>query len=106
MYYDDITAQDVLQNRRTQPLFEIPADISSDLSVPDAEHTRQALRLRLGKAGNHGFWKRLSALVLEPANPFNAKAPRRFRHDAIMLTALLLLAISIVAFFNLSAIVR
>jgi hypothetical protein len=58
------------------------------------------------KAGNNGVWERLSAVVLEPANPFNAKAPRRFRHEAIVLIALILFAISIVAFFNLSGIAR
>jgi hypothetical protein len=58
------------------------------------------------KAGNTGFWKRVSGIVLEPANPFNTKAPRKFRQEANVLIALLLLTLSIVAFFNFSALAR
>jgi hypothetical protein len=53
MRYEDITAQQVLANRRTQPGFEIPAGIS----VPDAEHIRQALRA-LGTGGQCRFLER------------------------------------------------
>jgi hypothetical protein len=106
MHCEDITAREVLENSQTQPLFDIPGDISFDSSVPSAEQIRRALRHRLAKAGNNGFWKRLSAVVLEPANPFNTKAPRKFRDEAIVLMALLLFAVSIVAIFNLSAIAR
>jgi hypothetical protein len=106
MDYSNITAQAVLQNRRAQPPFEIPADASIDIPVRDAEYIRRTLRYRLAKAGNTGFWKRVSAIVLEPANPFNTKAQRKFRQEANVLIALLLLTFLIVAFFNFSAILR
>jgi hypothetical protein len=106
MDYSNMTAQEVLQNRRAQPPFEIPADASIDIPVPDAEYIRQTLRYRLAKAGNTGFWKRVSGIVLEPANPFNPKAQRKFRQEANVLIALLLLTVPIFAFFNFSAILR
>jgi hypothetical protein len=106
MDYSNVTAQEVLQNRRTQPPFEIPANASIDIPVPNAEQIRQTLRYRLAKAGNTGFSKRVSRIVLEPANPFNTKAPRKFRQEANVLIALVLLTFSIVAFFNFSALAR
>ena len=106
MDYSNMTAEKVLQNRRTQPPCEVPADDAIDIPVPDAEYIRQKVRYRLATTGNTGFSKRVSGIVLEPANPFNTKAPRRFHHEAVVLTALFLLAILIVAFFNLSAILR
>jgi hypothetical protein len=106
MHCEDIKAREVLETSRTQPLFDIPRDVSFDSSVPSAEQIRRALRHRLAKAGNKGFWKRLSVVVLEPANPFNTRASRKFRDEAIVLMALLLFAVSIVAIFNLSAIAR
>ena len=106
MDYSNITAKEVLQNRRTQPLFEIPADVSIDIPAPDAEDIRQTLRYRVAKADNTGLWKRVSGIVLEPSNPFSPKAPRTFRQEAIVVVALFLFAILIVTFFNLSAIVR
>jgi hypothetical protein len=106
MDYSNMAAQEVLQNRRAQPPFELPAHVSIDIPVPDAEYIRQTLRYRLAKAGNTGFWRRVSGIVLEPANPFNTKAQRKFRKEANVLIALLLLTFSIVAFFNFSATLR
>ena len=106
MDYSNMTAEEVLQNRRAQPPVDIPAEAPIDIPVPDAEYIRRTLRYRLAKAGNTGFWKRVSAIVLEPANPFNTKAQRKFRQEANVLIALLLLMVSIVAFFNFSAILR
>jgi hypothetical protein len=106
MDHSNMTAQEVLQKRRAQRAFEIPADASIDIPVPDAEYIRETLRCRLAKAGNTGFWKRVSGVVLEPANPFNTKAQRKFRQEANVLIALVLLTFSIVAFFNFSALER
>jgi hypothetical protein len=105
-YDDNITAHHVLESRQKKAFLETLSGIPPDISVPDAEHIREALRRRLAKACNTGFRKRLTALILEPANPFNAKAPRKFRHEAIVLGTLLLFALFILVFFNLSAVVR
>jgi hypothetical protein len=107
MDYDyNITAHQVLESRRKKPLVETLTGIPPEIAVPDAENIREALRRRLAKTCNSGFRKRLTALILEPANPFNAKAPRKFRHEALVLGTLLLFALFVLVFFNLSAVVR
>jgi hypothetical protein len=63
----------------------------------------EAFRERFAKASDAGVWKRLSNAVLEPANPFDAKARRRIRLEAAILGPLVLAALGLAAYFNFSA---
>ena len=44
----------------------------------------ETFRARFAKACDAGMWKRLSNAVLEPANPFDVKARRRLRQEAVV----------------------
>jgi hypothetical protein len=43
---------------------------------------------------------------MEPANPFDAKARRQVRQEAIVLGALIFTALGLALYFNLNAIAR
>ena len=45
-------------------------------------------------------------LFLEPANPFDVKARRQFRQEAIVLGTFILTALGLALYFNLKAIAR
>jgi hypothetical protein len=45
-------------------------------------------------------------MLLEPANPFDAKAPRRLRKETVVLGALLAFATAVAILFNISAAAR
>jgi hypothetical protein len=62
-----------------------------------------AFRQRFARASDAGVWKRLSNAVLEPANPFDAKAHRGVRLEAAVLGPLVLAALGLAAYFNFSA---
>jgi hypothetical protein len=53
----------------------------------------ELFRGRFGKAHDAGIWKRLSNVFLEPANPFDVKARRQFRQEAIVLGTFILTAL-------------
>ena len=66
----------------------------------------EAFRARFGKGCDAGIWKRLSNAILEPANPFDVKARRQLKQEAIILGTLVFTALGLAVYFNLMAIVR
>ena len=52
------------------------------------------------------LFRSLSNAVLEPANPFASQSRRHVRQEAIILGTLVLAALGLAVYFNLSAVVR
>jgi hypothetical protein len=101
-----ITARDVLKARRPRRRANISPDAAQNIASPDACQVRRVAKKRFGRACDAGIWKHLSSILLEPANPFEAKAPRRPRKEAVVLGSLLMFAAAMAIFFNLSAVAR
>lgn len=99
----NITAQDVLGARRARFKFEIPPYALAIIASPDAKQISEAARKRFDKACDAGIGKRLADAILEPANPFDAKTPRRMRQEAIVLGSLIGFAAALTIFFNICA---
>jgi hypothetical protein len=98
---NEITAEFILRNRRSKRIFDVPPDVP--ITSPDAKQISKAAALRFAKACDAGVWKRIAALFLEPANPFEEKAPRRFRREAVTLGSLILAFLLLAFYFNVIA---
>ena len=101
----EITAESVLHTIRTQTSSPIPPE-AAGIQTNSAARIVELFRGRFGKAYDAGIWKRLSNLFLEPANPFDVKARRQFRQEAIVLGTSILTALGLALYFNLKAIAR
>ena len=101
----EITADQVLSVNRPAICVLLPVE-ADDIQTMTAPHVVEAFRERFGRAHNSGVWKRLSNIVVEPANPFESKTRRRVRQEAIVLGTLVCAAIAFTAYFNLSATLR
>jgi hypothetical protein len=102
----EINAGSVLNSRRSRRRAHISPDAAHGITAPDARQIHDAAKKRSGQACDAGIWKRLSSILLDPANPFDAKAPRRLRKEAVVLGGLLMFAAAMAIFFNLSALAR
>ena len=99
----EITAKSVLHTVRTQTSFPIPQE-AAGIQTNSAARIVKLFGRRFGKAYDAGIWKRLSNVFLEPANPFDVKARRQFRQEAIVLGTFILTALGLALYFNLKAI--
>jgi hypothetical protein len=96
-----ITAEIVLKTGRSRRRAAIPPDAAQSITAPGARQIRDEARKRFGQACDAGIWKRLASILLEPANPFDAKAPRRARRETVVLGALLAFAATMAMLFNI-----
>ena len=101
----EITAKSVLHTVRTQTSSPIHQE-AGGIETNSAARIVELFGRRFGKAYDAGIWKRLSNLFLEPANPFDVKARRQFRQEAIVLGTFILTALGLALYFNLKAIAR
>ena len=101
----EITPEHALHLVRTQTSSPIPLE-DGGIQTPSATRIVEGFRARFEKACDAGVWKRLSNAVLEPANPFDVKARRQLRQEAIILGTLVLTALGLALYFNLNAIAR
>lgn len=101
----EITAESVLHMVRTQMSRAIPQE-AAGIQTNSATRIVELFHGRFGKAYDAGMWKRLSNVFLEPANPFDLKARRQFRREAIVLGTFILTALGLALYFNLKAIAR
>ena len=101
----EITAARVLRMGRSTIAPETPLD-SDGLDTVCATRIVEAFRVRFRKACDIGVCQRLSNALLEPANPFAAPSRRHVRQEAIILGTLVLAALGLAVYFNLSAVVR
>ena len=98
----EITAEFVLHLVRTRMSPAVPPE---DASIRSTSGTRivETFRGRFCRAYDAGVWKRLSNIVLEPANPFDVKARRHLRQEALILGTFIFTALGLALYFNLSA---
>ena len=101
----EITAARVLSMGRSTIGPVIPPECDG-METVSATRIVEAFRIRVRKACDVGVCRRLSNALLEPANPFAARSRRHIRQEAIILGTLILAALGLAIYFNLSAIVR
>jgi hypothetical protein len=101
----EITAARVLSMGQSTIGFEIPPEFNG-MDTVCATRIVEAFRVRFRKACDVGVCQRLSNALLEPANPFAARSHRHVRQEAIILGTLVLGALGLAVYFNLSAVVR
>ncbi len=101
----EITAASVLRMGRSTSGPEIPPE-SDGMDAVCATRIVEAFRVRFRKACDVGVCQRFSNALLEPANPFAARSRRHVRQEAIILGTLVLAALGLAIYFNLSAVVR
>ena len=101
----EITAARVLSMGRSRIGPEVPAEFDG-METVSAIRIVEAFRVRFRKACDVGVCQRLSNTLLEPANPFAARSGRHVRQEAIILGTLVLAALGLAIYFNLSAVVR
>jgi hypothetical protein len=99
------TAEHVLHLVRSRMSTEIPLGTAS-IQNPSATRIAEAFRARFAAACDAGGWKRLSNTVLEPGNPFDVKAGRQLRQETLILGTLVLVALGLAVYFNVTAIAR
>ena len=99
------TAEHVLHLVRSRMSTEITLG-TAGIRNSSAMRIVETFRARFAKACDAGVWKRLSNAVLEPANPFDAKAGRQFRQEALILGTLVVAAVGLAIYFNVTAIAR
>jgi hypothetical protein len=102
---EQILAGRVLHLVRTGMSAEIPLE-AADIQSTSATRIVETFRARFAKASDAGVRKRLSNAVLELANPFDVKARRQLRPEALILGTLLFAAMGLAVYFNLSAVAR
>ena len=101
----EVTAEQILYLARTGISPAIPLK-AAGIQGPSAARIVETFRARFAKASDAGVWKRLSMAVVEPANPFDVKARRQVRQEAIILGVLVFAALGLAVYFNLNAIAR
>ena len=100
-----ITAERVLRLVRSGMGPAMPVDVDVIQST-SATEILESFRVRFAKACDAGVWKRLSNVVLEPANPFDVRARRRLKQETVILGSLVFTALGLAFYFNLHAMTR
>jgi hypothetical protein len=95
---DEITAEFILKHRRSKRNFEVPPE--EQITSPDARQIKKAAAARFAKRYDAGVWNRVATVILEPANPFDQKAPRRLRREAVVLGSMILAFLLTALYFN------
>lgn len=101
----EITAEHVLHLVRSRTGIGISL-VAANSQCPSPTRIVETFRARLAQACDAGVWKRLAHAVMEPANPFDAKARRQIRQEAIILGTLIFTALGLAVYFNLDAMAR
>ncbi len=101
----NITTEHVLHLMRSRRIPSIPLEAIAIESTP-APRIVETFRARVSKACDAGVWKRLSNFVLDPANPFDAKARRQLRLEALVIGTLVFTALGLAVYFNVTAMAR
>src|SRR5450432_1626804 len=83
----EITPERVLHLVRSRMSPAISLEVAR-IQSPSATRIVETFSARFAKACDAGVWKRLSNAVLEPGNPFDVKARRQPRLEAIILGTL------------------
>jgi len=70
-------------------------------TVAGPQEIKEAATARFGKACDSSVGKRLTSVLLEPANPFDSKALRRLRREGVVLGGMVLSFSLLELYFNL-----
>ena len=100
-----IPAAAVSERAKSNRLIEIPSLEIPGAQPPSAADIYEAVRARFAQDADTGVWRRLTNLWLEPPNPFNPRA-RRLRRDSTVVTMLILVALGLVLYFNMTAVLE
>jgi hypothetical protein len=99
MTLQEETAGYILKHRRAR--WSSGAEkMGTKITVAGPREIKEAAAARFGKACDSSIWKRLSSVWLEPANPFDSKAPRRFRREAVVIGGMVLSLLLLALYFN------
>jgi hypothetical protein len=96
---EEIAASYILKHRRSRWWSGVE-ELDTKITVASPKDITKTAAARFGKACDAGVWKRLTSVVLEPANPFDPKAPRRFRREVVVLGSMVLSFLLLVLYFN------
>ena len=81
---------------------DIPLAKLPDSQTATAAKISEAIRQRFAQSPDGGVMKRLAKVAFDPPNPFNPHARRKPRQDAVILGALILVALALVFYFNIT----
>ena len=98
---EETTASYILKHRRARWSSAVEELDTKTTTVAGPKEIKEAAAARFGKACDAGVWKRLTSVLLEPANPFDPKAPRRLRRETVVLGSLVLTFLLLELYFNL-----
>ena len=99
---EEITTKYILKHRRSRcGVAERDTEAAITVASPSPKEIKKTARTRFDKACDAGVWKRLNSVWLEPANPFEPKAPRRLRREAVVLGSMILSFLLLALYFNL-----
>ena len=101
MTEEKTTVSYILEHRRAR--WSSGVEEQDTVVSPRPKEIKKAARTRFDKACDAGVGKRLNSVVLEPANPFEPKAPRRLRRGAVVFGGMVLSFLLLALYFNLAA---
>ena len=101
---EPITAESILRRRALNRIPEIPPAIFPAPHMVTASNISDAIRNHFAQIPDAGVWRRLANTLLEPPNPFNSNARRHPKQDSVILGALILAAVGLVFYFNITAV--
>jgi hypothetical protein len=97
---EEIATSYILKHRRSRWSSGVE-ELDTKITVAGPKEIKAAAAARFGRACDSSIWKRLSSVLLEPANPFDSKAPRRLRREAVVLGGMVLTFVLLELYFNL-----
>ena len=99
---EETTASYILKHRRARWSSGVE-ELDTKLTVAGPKEIKETAAARFAKACDDGVWKRLTSVLLEPANPFDPKVPRRFRREAVVIGSMILSFLLLALYFNLGS---
>ena len=100
---EEETAAYILKHRRSRRWWSGEEEDTQTVVSPSPKEINKAAAARFGKACDSNVWKRLTSVLLEPANPFDPKAPRSLRREAVVLGSMVLSFLLLALYFNFAA---
>jgi hypothetical protein len=101
---EPITAESILRQRTLDRIPELPPAIFPPPHMVTASNISDAIRNHFAQIPDAGVWRRLANTLLEPPNPFNPNARRQPKQDSVILGVLILAAVALVFYFNITAV--
>ena len=97
---EETTSSYILSHQRARRCSGVEKP-DTTITLAGPKEIKETTAARFAKACDAGVWKRLTSVLLEPANPFDPKVPRRLRREAVVLGSLVLTFLLLALYFNL-----